>query len=504
MPALALSFLSALLWFLPLPLSPAAAAPKGSPPVAMEKHVDPDGSFALYKPPGWRVESRAIEGGKAVAVTDPGGDSAVFLRIRKMRDPGEKAAAIASRTLKELRAGASGWTLEWARSTADRRRAVAEFRYAGARNVPMRGRYYFNAKYPDATAFGYVAPEKEIERIRPTLLSVISNFTILDPSARGKEAPPPRRAPGIAELPLEKRTAKDGSCSILAPKGWKLDAGKGQLLCVPPGDGIAGFIAAPVEFRGPSRLPYFQAPNVPGTIRSPYLPPADALILGMRAWGSRNHKVIERASDPGRAREASAFLKRGVDIEVASIAFDSRTGVPCRGYYDVTGFHPMPSGQWGINVIGIWAPQKELAGYLPTLARMAESYSVDRQFADKYVREGMEKVRRMARQTSEMVARNAGEIRESSMAAYRERQKSQEYIDYKRTGYIRGEQEWVSEAEGGALYKSDHWGLSREGERVVEGQEYNYYNFKGKNPRYNEIMTPVDISREVYESVHGK
>jgi hypothetical protein len=102
------------------------------------------------------------------------------------------------------------------------------------------------------------------------------------------------------------------------------------------------------------------------------------------------------------------------------------------------------------------------------------------------------------------VARSAREIRESGMAAYRERQRSQEYIDYKRTGYIRGEQEWLSQAEGGVLYKSDHWGLSREGERVIEGQEYNYYNFKGQNPRYNEIMTPVDISREVYESVYGK
>jgi hypothetical protein len=90
------------------------------------------------------------------------------------------------------------------------------------------------------------------------------------------------------------------------------------------------------------------------------------------------------------------------------------------------------------------------------------------------------------------------------MAAYRERQKSMEYIDYKRTGYIRGEQEWVSQAEGGALYKSDHWGLSREGKTVVEGQDFNYYNYKGQNPRYNETMTPVDISREVYESVYGK
>src|SRR5674476_318111 len=81
---------------------------------------------------------------------------------------------------------------------------------------------------------------------------------------------------------------------------------------------------------------------------------------------------------------------------------------------------------------------------------------------------------------AEKTARNAREIRESSMAAYQERQKSMDYIDYKRTGYIRGEQEWLSQAEGGALYKSDHWGLSREGKTVVEGQDFNYYNYKGQ------------------------
>ena len=134
------------------------------------------------------------------------------------------------------------------------------------------------------------------------------------------------------------------------------------------------------------------------------------------------------------------------------------------GIYDVSGSRPLPSGQWGITVSGIWAPEKELPGYLPSLVKMAESYRIDERFATEYVRRGLENLRRMARETSEKMARNAREIRESSMAAYQERQKSLEYIDYKRTGYIRGEQEWLSEAEGGALYKSDHWGLAARGD----------------------------------------
>ena len=191
-------------------------------------------------------------------------------------------------------------------------------------------------------------------------------------------------------------------------------------------------------------------------------------------------------------------------METASLSFDSKTGVRCKGIFDVTAYHPLPSGQWGITATGIWSPEKEFAEYLPSLLRMAESFRINEQFAAEYVRRGQENLRRMTRETAEKAARGAREIRESSMAAYQERQRSMEYIDTKRTGTIRGEQEWLSEAEGGALSKSDHWGLSREGERVIEGQDFNYYNDKGQNPRYNETMTPVDISREVYESVYGK
>src|SRR4030067_164905 len=56
----------------------------------------------------------------------------------------------------------------------------------------------------------------------------------------------------------------------------------------------------------------------------------------------------------------------------------------------------------------------------------------------------------MTRETSEIAARAARDIRESSMAAYQERQRTMEYIDYKRTGTIRGEKEWMAQAEGGA------------------------------------------------------
>jgi hypothetical protein len=498
-----LSFLIALSCASPL-LSPEAISAQGKGPDKMEKHTAIDNTFALYKPPGWKVESKAVENGKAVIVSDPGGRSFAVMRILKVLNRSENSTTLVSHTLKGFRSAVSGLELVWARSTEDNRRAVIEIRYTSARRVPMRGRYYFNMQYPDATVFGFEAPDKEFEKLRPLLLSVLSNFTILDPSAAAAHpgASTPRKK--ATDLRMTKIVSGDGSFSLLVPEGWKLQGAKGQAFCTTPGDGIAGFISSSIGFWGPSQIPYFDSSRIQGVIHSPYVRPVDALILAMRATGSRNHQVLERASDPARARKASAFLKQAIEIETASIAFDSRTGVRCQGFYDVSASHPLPSGQWGIGVSGIWAPQKELPDYLPSLVKMAESYRINEQFAAEYVRQGMENLKRLTRETSEKVARSSREIRESGMAAYQERQRSQEYIDYKRTGTIRGEQEWVSQAEGGALYKSDHWGLSREGQTVVEGQEFNYYNYKGQNPRYNERMTPVDISREVYESVYGK
>ena len=429
-------------WICAFPLlSPDVMSAQGKGPEKMELYTAGDGTFALYKPPGWKVDSRAVENGKAVTVTDPKGNSRAVMRVLTMQDRCEDSTALVSRTLKGLRASLSG---------------------------------------------------------------LDANFTILDPKAAAGQpgASPPRK--NALDLQMTETVSGDRSFSLLVPRGWKLEGAKGQALCTTPVDGIAGFIASTISFWGPSQLPYFDSSRIPGVIHSPYRRPVDALILAMRETGSRNHNVLERAADPARARQAAAYRKRGADVETASLSFDSKTGVRCKGIFDVTAYHPLPSGQWGITATGIWSPEKEFAEYLPSLLRMAESFRINEQFAAEYVRRGQENLRRMTRETAEKAARGAREIRESSMAAYQERQRSMEYIDTKRTGYIRGEQEWLSEAEGGALYKSDHWGLSREGERDIEGQDYNYYNYKGKNPRYNETLTPVDISREVYESVYGK
>jgi hypothetical protein len=85
------------------------------------------------------------------------------------------------------------------------------------------------------------------------------------------------------------------------------------------------------------------------------------------------------------------------------------------------------------------------------------------------------------------------------MSRYDERQRSSDYIDYQRTNYIRGEQDWISSMEGGAAYHSDSWGTKNltTGDSW-QGQPYNYVNFEGRNPKYNEQLQAID-SRELFQ-----
>ncbi len=130
---------------------------------------------------------------------------------------------------------------------------------------------------------------------------------------------------------------------------------------------------------------------------------------------------------------------------------------------------------------------------------MVQSYKIDDRFAQNYIAQGMARLRQMQQKTSRMVSRNAQEIRQMMQSAYDERQKSMDYIDYQRSNYIRGNSDWISSMEGGTIYHSDRWGTKNTttGE-YYEGQPYNYFNFTGKNPKYNEQMQEIN-SRELYE-----
>ena len=462
-----------------------------------EYRVTEDGAFALYNPKGWTVGTQKYPYGRMVFTTDPKDLSYVSMLFLEKIDPSYDSVSFASGTVKNLSREIPSLKIIGARSSADRMRTVINYQKTGPQNVLIEGRYSFNIKHPTAVVFGYEAPAKHFKERVSTLLTVIANITLQDPQAYEKLASQ-RKGGTATALPMRETLAPDNTCRLLVPEGWTFNAGKGQALCHSP-DGDIGYIYAIVGFVGQSRIPYFDSRNIPGDLRYNYMQPTDALIVASQHTGSRNHRVLERYPNTTWARQASGYLKQGVDAEIALISHTSKNGVAVTGYYDIMGFHPSNTGQWSIIPMGFWAPTSQFGRYLPSLLKIAEGYSLNEAWAKEYVRQGQAKVREMMKKTSSMMSRYADEMRQASLSSHQERMRSGDFISYKFSTYMRGEQEWVTSLNGGAIVKTDHWGLSVGGRYVVEGPPFNYYNFQGE--KYG--LIPVDVSREVYEKVKG-
>jgi len=300
-----------------------------------------------------------------------------------------------------------------------------------------------------------------------------------------------QRQPDRAMMPPMKQTpAPDGTCTLLVPQGWNLTAGKGRALCTAP-EHDTGFMFTLIDFVGKSQIPYFDNSKMPG-LHYNYMPPADALVVASQHTGSTSHRILERYPNP------SLTTPKGT-AEIAVISYTSKKGVPCLGYFDMVGGYPSSTGQWGLIVMGFWAPQDQFVRFLPSLLQIMESFQINQQWAADQVRQGTQRVQELMKKTSSMMSRYAEEMRQSSLASHQNRMKSGDFISYKFSTYMRGEQEWVTGLEGGKIYTTDHHGLSSGGKLLIEGPGFNYYNYQGE--QYGHI--PVDSSREVYERVKG-
>lgn len=464
--------------------------------------MTPDRQFAVYHPPGWQVRSTGGAGERHLTAQAPGAHALVRVSLGPMAASERDAVQAAAATL--LRRSLVGLRVTSARASPDRRRSVVDFEFAAADRTPMRARQYVLLDDNGLRIYAYEAEAARFAALQPALVSVLANVTPLDAQRFPVPANPAQRGAQVpVRYDLQPRRLPDGTVTLHLPASWQLSGAKGRALAASR-DGGAGFAFSSAEFWGASNLPHFDASRLPGVMHLRYSTPLEGLLALMKQVGSRDFAVLELAPDAARAAAASAEVRRRVDAEHALIEYTNVQGLRCKGYFEVMAFTPLPSGQWSMLYSGVWAPHAEFERHLPGLAAVASSYRVDERWAADYVARGIENLRRQMTRTSQMMADSARAAREALTAAFEERARSSDYIDYRRTQVIRGEQEWVSAAEGGALYRSDHWGLSREGQTVIEGQPYNVYNHEGRNPRTGEQMTPVDASREVYERVHGR
>jgi len=212
-----------------------------------------------------------------------------------------------------------------------------------------------------------------------------------------------------------------------------------------------------------------------------------------------NLKFLEVNPRPRVAAEVAQVYTAG-PVEVADMLYtcDTREG-PSKGYTLGISFGSRLNTNWNFRHITVAALHDRFEDYAPLFGAMLKSYALDEGWVSNYVQQGMERLKQMERETRDKVARTTRDIEQMRQAAYDERQRSQDYLDYKRSESIRGEQDWISFMAGGTVYLTDSWRTrnTTTGE-TWERQSYDYVRFTGRNPKHNEDMTPID-SRELWE-----
>ena len=462
-----------------------AATPAGP---GMQKIVTQQASFVLYVPKGWKAQEAADGQALQVTASEPSGRSFVFLSTGAAPQ-GENVTVLAKREAAKLGRAARDLEIRSAFASRD----GSSLTFDGTYSPPKRGKTEFRSwvslQGGQSTYARIEAPAGQLNAMKPTLLTVLSNIRVM----KGAVAPAAAAAP--VRVQLVPYRLRDGSASFSMPQAWQCqDHGKGTFIAGEPGG--YSFISGNVDLLTPQ-----MRVNQPGILVSPYLAPGQAWQFITARYGlasnMRFEKVIPRAD---MARQMGQVYTAGpVTVEELIYSFTSKEGQFCRGYTFGISFGSRLGTNWSFRHLTVTAPAERFGPWAGNFATMLESYKINERWASDYAAQGARRLREMQQQTSAMVTRNAQEVRQMMQAAYDERQKSMDYIDYQRTSYIRGQQDWISSMEGGAVYRSDSWGTKNTATgEYREGKPYDYVNFEGKNPKYNEQMQPVD-SRALWE-----
>jgi hypothetical protein len=444
--------------------------------VPMEKYVSQDAIFVLYKPKGWVVTEGAQPGFRTVSVTDPGGagEAAMFVGTSPT---GQDTLALTRRFLGGIGQQFPDLQVLEASVSRDQHRVAVSARFAHPKAGARDFRCWVSGRGTEFMYESIETPAGALERTRALLLTILANVRVFK-GAFAAQGAVPDPLPALVPHRLS-----DGSASFELPQDWGCkELGKGCFLAGDP-SGKYAFIVASAEVLTPQL-----GVKVPGVPVAQYQSPSQAMQM-LCAWqgvasNMRFEQVIPRQDVAQQM--AQVYTVGPVTVEefvyTFGLSFGSRLNT-----------------NWGFRHLTVLAPVDKFDASLPTFEAMLKSYQIDDQWARNYVQQGMIRLRQLQQQTSALVARNAREIHDMMQAAYDERQRSQDYIDYQRTSYIRGEQDWISGLEGGTVYHTDSWGTRNTTTgQTWEGKPYDYVNFEGRNPKHNEDMTPIN-SRALWE-----
>jgi hypothetical protein len=456
--------------------------------VPMEKYASQDAIFVVYKPQGWVVTEGAQPTFRTISIADPtgGGEAAMFLGTSPT---GADMLALTKRFLGGIGQQFPDLQILAASVSNDKHRVAVSASFTYPTTGKREFRCWVSGRGDEFIFESIETPAGAFNRTRPLLLTILSNVRVFKGAFAASGAAP-------APLPvLVPHQLSDGSASFRMPQDWGCkELGKGNFVAGDQG-GQHAFIVASVDVMTP-RL----GVNVPGVPVAPYQSPSRAMQT-LTAWqGAASNMKFESVIPRKDVADqmAQVYTSGPITVEEFIYTCDTKAG-KTKGYTFGFTFGSRTDTNWNFRHLTVMAPAGGFNAALPAFEAMLRSYQINDEWARSYVEQGMARLRQLQQQTSAMVARNAREIHDMMQAAYDERQRSQDYIDYQRTSYIRGEQDWVSGMEGGTVYHTDSWGTrnTTTGETWA-GQPYDYVNFAGRNPQHNEDMTPID-SRALWE-----
>ncbi len=466
---------------------PAAPGGQAAPPV-MEKYVSKEAIFLLYKPRGWVVSEGSQPTFRTITVSDPAGasEAAVFFGTNPL---GNDVMGLTRRFAGGIGRQYPNFAISGAMVSRDRSRIVFNGTFTHPRTGNRELRCWVSGHGNEFLYNSVEVPAGQMGQRLPLLLTILANVRPFKGAFAGGAGAQP------VQVTLEPYRLSDGSASFEMPQGWRCkEMGKGTFLAGDP----AGQYAFTVD-NVPVITPQLGV-QVQGVPVFPYQSPSSAMkTLG--AWhGSVRNVTFESVIPRQDVAEAMGQVYTAGPVQAEEFLYtcDTRVG-RTKGYTFGFTFGSRLNTSWSFRHLTVMAPADRFDAFVGNFVSMLRSYRINETWARMYVEQGMARLRQMQRQTAAMVSRNAQEIHDMMQAAYDERQRSQDYIDYQRTTYIRGEQDWISHMEGGTVYHSDAWGTKNTttGE-YWEGQPYDYVNYTGRNPKYNEDMTPVN-SRELWE-----
>jgi len=466
--------------------TPATLAAGGGKP-AMKKMVTSQANFVVYAPENWRANETAHPGFRSITVTDPTGQYQVSL-FCGVSPVGDDVGALTGFFVREIRKTCPD--LKTTGEKIAKGRLVFDGTYTDTKQTSKEFRFWTSVGQGWFTAALIEAPRGRLAGARQELLTILSNIQVTQGAFRTMAQ---------EKVPMITHRISDGSASFRVPEDWQVrDIGTGAFIAGDP-TGQYAFLVASAEAITPQ-----VGVSGPGLIVSRQLSPHEALAFFAGRQGlMSNIRFLEVTP----CRDVNAQLAQGYNgpasAEEFVYTFTNAQGLASKGYTFGISFGSRLNVNWRLWHMTVTGPADKFDAFIPNYADMLRSYAINDEFARQYIAAGMARVREMERQTSALVARNAQEIRSMMNAAFQERMRSWDYIDYQRTSYIRGTSDWISGMEGGAVYHSDSWGTTNTATgEYFEGAPYNYVNFEGRNPKYNEQMTPIN-DRATWQRVFG-